>query len=192
MGAGRTATTREVRAMTTRLARLLAVAAIVGGCATVPTGPTVLTLPGTGKSFDQFRNDENDCRAYAFQSIGGKSATDNANQAGAASAVIGTAIGAVAGAAIGGSQGAAVGAGVGLLGGSAAGAGAADTSYRGTQRQYDHSFLQCMYARGHRVPVSARFATEPPQQTSGVRPPPPPPPGLPPPPPPGVAAPAPR
>ena len=28
----------------------------------------------------------------------------------------------------------------------------------GTQRDYDQAYIQCMYGRGHRVPVSAQFA----------------------------------
>ena len=183
--------------------RGLALAALslsVGACAVVPTGPSQLVLPGTGKSFAQFRVDDEGCRNYASQQIG-TSPRDQAADATARSAVVGTAIGAVAGAAIGGSQGAGVGAGTGLLFGSAAGAGAgADTGY-GAQRRYDNYYIQCMYASGNRVPVSgqlgaARTMTEqapaaatPPaaQPPAGTQPPPPPPPGRPPAPPPGVA-----
>ena len=44
---------------------LAAGAAALAGCATVPTGPNVMVLPGTGKTFDQFRVDEMECRHYA-------------------------------------------------------------------------------------------------------------------------------
>ena len=90
--------------------------------------------------------------------VGGVTTQDAANQAAVGSAVVGTAIGAVAGAAIGGSQGAAVGAGVGLVGGSAVGANSAYASGYGTQRQYNNAYIQCMYVKGHAVPVPANMA----------------------------------
>ena len=139
----------------------LGVLVALGGCAIVPTGPSQLALPGTGRSFDQFRGDDNDCRSYAFQASGGQSAGQNAVDSGVVSAVIGTAIGAAAGAIIGGSHGAAIGAGAGLLVGGAAGVDASDRSRWGTQRSYDNGYVQCMYAKGHRVPVSARFSPAP-------------------------------
>ena len=64
------------------------------------------------------------------------------------------------------------------------------------QRGYDMSYVQCMYAAGHRVPVGGMFASQP----QGTPPPPPgaapgalppPPPGVPPGPPPAGSAPAP-
>src|SRR6266568_6172666 len=81
-----------------------------------------------------------------------------------------------AGAAIGGRSGAAVGAGGGLLVGSAAGADAADRSAYGVQRRYDYAFIQCMYAKGHKVPVSGRLTSAPPAGPAYAPPPPPPPP----------------
>ena len=95
----------------------------------MPNGPSMLVLPGSSKSFDQFRAEDVECRQYAFESIGGKTAAENANVSGATSAAVGTAVGAVAGAALGGRQGAAVGAGVGLGVGAVAGVGAADRAF---------------------------------------------------------------
>ena len=155
---------------------------LLGACTVMPTGPSMLVLPGTGRTMEAFRYDDNDCRQYAYAQIGGTSAQQAANQSAVGSAVVGTAIGAVAGAAIGGSQGAAVGAGVGLVGGSAVGTSSAYASGYGTQRQYDNAYIQCMYAKGHRVPVPANMAY--PQAVRNNDPGiPPPPPGLPPPPP---------
>jgi YMGG-like Gly-zipper len=138
-----------------------AFAALLGlaACVSVPTGPSVMVLPGTGKSFDQFRFDDGACRQYAYDQIGGQTAARAQEDSAVKSAVVGTAIGALAGAAIGGnSSGAAAGAGVGLLGGSMVGAGAAESSAYGAQRRYDVAYQQCMYAKGHRIPVSGRFA----------------------------------
>ena len=43
---------------------------ILSGCATVPTGPSVMVLPGTGKSFAEFQNDQYQCQRYAESSAG--------------------------------------------------------------------------------------------------------------------------
>ena len=165
------------------LAALLTVAA----CTTIPTGPSVMVLPGTGKSFDQFRGDDADCRQFALGQVGGATAGETAIESGVKSAVVGAAVGALAGAAMGGHQGAGVGAGVGLLAGSAAGAGAGQASGYGSQRRYDNAYIQCMYAKGDRVPVSGRLtsgpaqAGNPPPPPANAYAPPPPPPGYPPP-----------
>lgn len=162
----------------------------VAACTTIPTGPSVMAMPGTGKSFDQFRADDADCRQYALGQVGGATANEAAIDSGVKSAALGTVVGALAGAAMGGHQGAGVGAGMGLLAGSAAGASAGQASGYGSQRRYDHAYIQCMYAKGERVPVSGRMTSAP---ERAVNPPPapantfpPPPPGYPPPPPPGV------
>ena len=173
---------------------ILVAAAALTGCAIAPTGPRVMTLPGTGMSFEQFRFDEGTCRGYAIDSVGGQSPSQVANQSAVGSAVVGTAIGAVAGAALGGRQGSAVGAGVGLIAGSAAGAGHAEASGYGAQQRYDQAFVQCMYAKGHRVPVSARYAAVREPVNNRAAPPfypPPPPAGYPPPPPLGYSPPPP-
>jgi hypothetical protein len=139
---------------------VVAAGVLLGACTTLPpSGPSVMVLPGTGKTFDQFRYDDNECRQFAAQQTG--ITPDNAAvDSGARSAVIGTLLGAAAGAAINGSRGAAVGAGTGLLLGGSAGAGAASSSAYGVQRRYDVGYTQCMYAKGHRVPVSGRLMTE--------------------------------
>ena len=149
----------------------------LGACTTMPSGPSVLSLPGSGKSFDQFRADDASCRQYAQQQIGGMTPDQAAVDSGVRSAAVGALLGAAAGAAINGSHGAAVGAGAGLLMGGLSGVGAANSSSYGTQRRYDFGYQQCMYAQGHRVPGSGRFASEarPPRGSGGYYPPPPPP-----------------
>ncbi len=174
----------------------LAALLLVGGCASIPTGPSVMALPGSSKTFDQFRYDDGNCQRYAFQQIGGTTAEQSANDAAVRSAAVGTLIGAAAGAAIDGSSGAGVGAGAGLLFGSLMGADAGQRSAYGSQKRFDNAYVQCMYSRGHKVPVSASMAQMMQQQapTSSVYSPPatsdgkgipPPPAGTPPPPPPG-------
>lgn len=154
----------------------------VGGCVSLPTGPSVMVLPGSRLSFEQFRNDDAVCQQYAYAQIGGTTAKESGISSGVTSAVIGTALGAAAGAALGGGRGAAIGAGSGLVGGSLIGTGTADRSMYGTQERYDVAYIQCMYAKGHQVPVSGQFSNDSFRQdapaSSNI---PPPPPGSPPP-----------
>ena len=172
--------------MTLSRIAIAAGALALGACTVMPAGPSVMVLPGTGRTMDSFRADDVACREYAYVQIGGRTAQDAATQSAVASAAVGTAVGAAAGAAFGGSQGAAVGAGTGLLFGSAVGAGTASASGYGSQRQYDNAYIQCMYAKGHRVPVPGNVTYSAPVRATeaGI----PPPPGMPPPPPPGAAS----
>lgn len=147
---------------------------LLGGCASVPVGPSMLVLPGTGKSFDQFRGDDYVCRQFASAQVGGKTPSQAAAASGVTSAAVGTALGSAAGAAIGGGQGAAIGAGTGLAAGGLYGAGAADSAGQSAQDRYDIGYIQCMYAKGHRVPVPGNTLYEDRQE---AYPPPPPPPG---------------
>ena len=154
------------------------------GCASMPNGPSVMVLPGTGMSFEQFRNDDTICQQYALFQVGGSTANQAGMKSGVTSAVVGTALGAAAGAAIGGGSGAAIGAGTGLVGGSIVGTGAAGSSMYADQQRYDAACIQCMYAKGHQVPMSGQFSgPSTPQATTPPANIPPPPPGLPPPPP---------
>jgi hypothetical protein len=169
---------------------LLVMVAVLSACATMPTGPSVMVLPGEGKSFDQFRTDDAVCRQFAYEQVGGMAGQQAAQDSAVRSAAAGTALGAVAGAVIGSASGhmgtgAAIGAGTGLLLGSAAGSGYAESSYYAVQRRYDYAYLQCMYAKGNQVPGYRRST-----RSRGLAPagrsyyPPPPPEDYPPPPPP--------
>jgi hypothetical protein len=170
-----------------------------GGCATMPTGPSVQVMPGPGKTFDQFQADDAVCRQWAGQQIG-QSPQETANQNTVTGAAVGTAAGALLGAAIGSASGqagsgAAIGAGSGLLVGTAAGASAGQAYGMDAQHRYDIAYQQCMYSKGHQVPGIAPAPAAP---VAEAAPPPPPPPPVaeaapPPPSPPGpvVASPAP-
>lgn len=155
----------------------------LAGCAHMPSGPSVMALPGTGLSFEQFRQDDYLCQQYAAGQVG---ATPNQASADSqiGSAVVGSAVGAAAGAALGGGGGAAIGAGTGLVAGTIVGSGESRRAGYATQQGYDNAYVQCMYSKGHRVPVSGQFSYQSPAPTSSqpahI---PPPPPGSPPPPP---------
>ena len=172
---------------------VFALPALVAACTTMPTGPGVMVLPSSSTSFAQFRTDDMECRNYALESVGGVSPSQAATESGVGSAVVGTVVGAAAGAAIGGQEGAAVGAGAGLVVGGVAGTQTAQYSGYNLQHRYDVGYIQCMYAKGHQVPVFGRIYRESQPERYVPRSPPPgiplPPAGMPPPPPPGVTAP---
>jgi hypothetical protein len=161
---------------------------LLAGCATPPpSGPSVMVLPGSAKSFDQFRYDDYECRQFASSQVGGATPQQASADSGVKSAVVGTAVGAAAGGLMGGNAGAGVGAGVGLAAGALAGTGAANSSSYTLQQRYDVGYQQCMYAKGHQIPMAAsRYTPRSTQSRQAAPPPPPPPPGNPPPPPPGV------
>jgi hypothetical protein len=119
-----------------------------------PTGPTITALPGPGKSFAQFQQDDSNCESYANARMSG-----SAQQAAAASrnangtAVVGTLIGAAAGAALGSlagnvGAGAGIGAGAGLLGGASVAGGQAQDAADSMQGRYDTFYAQCMVGNG--------------------------------------------
>ncbi len=128
----------------------------LGGCATLPTGPSVMALPGDGKSFEQFVNDDAICRQWAAQRIGvppQQAAGQNTAAGAVAGAAIGTGLGAALGAAGGDvGAGAAFGAVSGLLIGGSAGASADQAYGWEAQRRYDIAYGQCMYAKGNQIP----------------------------------------
>jgi hypothetical protein len=139
---------------------LAAASAMLGACTVMPAGPSVMALPGSSKSVGQYQVDAAECRQYADAVIaasggGTAAAADNsAASTAAAGAVLGAATGAIIGSATGNAgQGAAIGAGTGLLFGAAAGSPYTAMSSWQLQRGYDSAYLQCMYARGNRVPT---------------------------------------
>lgn len=79
------------------------------GCVAAPKQPSMIALPGTGHSMDQFRSDDLGCRQFAGSQAttenGGKSVVVTVQQA--------------------------------------------NRMYA----RYDYAYLQCMYAKGHRIPV---------------------------------------
>jgi Glycine-zipper domain len=122
-----------------------------------------MALPGQGKTFELFQQDDSVCRQFASAQIGNTSPGDAANQSFAGSSAIGTLLGAAAGAAIGAATGgaaagAAIGAASGLLLGSATGFATAGYSGAALQGRYDMSYVQCMSAKGEHVPTASAGA----------------------------------
>jgi len=150
---------------------------VVGGCVTMPTGPSVAVYPAPGKPFEVFQQEDNTCRQWAQQSIGGASPQQMANQNTAAGAAVGTAVGAGLGAAVGSlsghaGAGAVVGGVSGLLVGTSAGAQSGQLTGRQAQRRYDNAYLQCMYSYGNQVPGYRPYVAAAPSQPAEVGPPP--------------------
>lgn len=140
---------------------LLLAPLVMTACSSVPTGPSVNVVPGPNATFEQFKADDQECRDFALDRVGDDpSSYDTASTV--KSAAITTAIGAAAGAAFdhGHARGAAVGAGAGLLLGTLAGSGKGSESYRAAQVQYDNAYQQCMYAKGHSVPMAGNYGQQ--------------------------------
>ena len=157
--------------------RLLAllVATLLTACANIPSGPSVMALPGSGKNFNQFRSDDYQCKQFAYEQVGGVTPNQSALASGASTAAVGAGLGAVAGALIGlgsgggAGYGAAIGAGSGLIGGGIAGSGNARASGWMGQQRYDNSYVQCMFAQGHRVPVRGQIIENPVRSGNFIR-----------------------
>jgi hypothetical protein len=110
---------------------LMLAALVLSACSSTPPvlAPGVLVLPGSGRSFDHFRADEQECRSYSQAQTGTREEPDTAGS---------------------------------------------------MQQRYDRAFVQCMYAKGHKVPVSGRYSGHIEASPSAARTAPPPPPGQPP------------
>jgi hypothetical protein len=111
--------------------RLVSAAAlvVVAACGTpeLPAGPNLLALPGTGKTFDEFRADEVACRNVSQSDVSAKAKEVS--------------------------------------------------DFDALQRRYDAVFTQCMYAKGHKVPIRGSYQSRNAAQAART---PPPPPGQPP------------
>ena len=165
----------------------LILAALLASCASIPSGPSVMALPGSGRTFDQFREDDSSCKQYASEQVQGQTPNSASILSGLGTAAIATGLGAAAGAIFGGGSGAAIGAGGGLLVGGLMGTGTATTSGNIEQQRYDIGYTQCMYGKGHHVPLSGQIMDgsrnapqgTPYQPLPGPSSPPPPPPSIP-------------
>jgi hypothetical protein len=165
----------------------MAVAALIGGCAATPMGPSFPAQPGSNKPSEAFQADDYACRGNAANAVQGQVAASNNSQLGAA--LFTTLLGAALGAAVGGPRGAAIGAAAGAGAGTIYNVNGAQWQQMSIQQRYDFVYAQCMYARGDSIPgyPPPRHHRRPPPgaMPPGAMPPPPPPPGMPPPPPPG-------
>jgi hypothetical protein len=141
----------------TRLTIGMASVLALGACAVQPPlGPRVMALPGAGKDFATFQQEDGMCRQFASDQSGGTASAQAATNNAVGTAVLGTAVGAGLGAALGSlsgqmGAGAAIGGVAGALVGGSAGANGAQYSAAAIQQRYDASYTQCMYAHGDSV-----------------------------------------
>lgn len=144
------------RRIGSRAARaLIALIPAFAGCSGVASGPVGLVMPGNGRSLAQFQYDDDQCRAYAVDRLGGVTP-----EAAAAMKLASSVIGAIglfglAGAVIDGARGARIGGAVGAV---TAGLGAGLmglSSSSALQTRLENAYMQCMYTQGHRLPASA-------------------------------------
>ncbi len=130
----------------------------LGACTVAPpSGPSIVAMPGHGKTFPQFQQDDAYCRDYALSHDGASgseatAASNNANK----TAIAGTLIGAAAGAALGSlsgnvGAGAGIGAGAGLLGGASVAGNNAQEAADSMQGRYDVAYEQCMVGNGDTI-----------------------------------------
>jgi hypothetical protein len=130
---------------------VLAGTVLLQGCAVAPAGPTVQIIPGPGKPFEQFAQDQSICQQYASQMTAGQA--EAANQRAVGGAVLGTVLGAGLGAAVGGGRGAGIGAASGAALGTGVGANGSAYAAGGIQQQYDNAYASCMISKGNRLPA---------------------------------------
>jgi hypothetical protein len=92
-----------------RLLTLLVAIPLAACVAAPPSGPTVVAMPRSGESLDQFQAHDLACRNYVQTQTAPPEATQAAaNRSAVGSAVVGTAVGASAGALLGAAGGNAV------------------------------------------------------------------------------------
>src|ERR1700676_5254093 len=80
------------------IAKSLLAAVLLSGCATTPMGPTAMVLPGQGKPFGQFAQDQSMCKQFADGEVNGGATMSNLKEFGVAAVT--TPLGAGLGAAV--------------------------------------------------------------------------------------------
>jgi hypothetical protein len=168
-----------------RLPLILGTVAALSGCVVPPPSrPTVTALPGPGKSFAQFQQDDATCQNYAMEHNGNQAeqaqaASNNATATVVGSTVVGAAAGALLGSASGGYRhsdagpGAAFGALAGLAVGGSLAANQSQQAGYSLQGAYDTAYAQCMVGNGESIeppaqPVVGYYAPEPYYYAPGV------------------------
>ncbi len=102
----------------------------MSGCTSIPTGPSVMVLPGNGLSLEHFSNDHIICQQFATRQVSGTS-NQNSNTNAAPST----------------------------------------SSTNEDQLHYDMAYIQCMYVKGHQIPVYGQFTGVTPAQATSPYPP---------------------
>lgn len=127
----------------------LLAAAVLGGCATEPMGPTARVLPAPGKPFEAFASDQSLCKQFAGGEVRGGAELADLKRLGGAMLTAG--LGTGLGAAIDRRQSPQIGAALGGIMGASTGANGSARDQNDLQYRYDLAYTQCMYSRGNQV-----------------------------------------
>lgn len=123
---------------------------LLAGCAETPMGPTAQVLPGPGKDYGQFLQEQNFCRSQASAAVQGQA--ERQNHKAIYGGLAATALGAGLGAAAGGGAGAGIGAAAGAMGGGLGGSLYSNSQQGGIQTQYNNAYVACMIAYKNVLP----------------------------------------
>ncbi|ASC05289.1 hypothetical protein WSS15_09890 [Acetobacter pasteurianus] len=126
-------------------------ALLLAACAETPMGPTAQVLPGPGKDYGTFLQEQNFCRSQAAAAVHGQAGSQNRKALYGGLAT--TALGAGLGAAVGGGTGAGIGAAAGALGGGLGGSAYSNSQQGGIQTQYNNAYVACMVAYKNVLPA---------------------------------------
>jgi hypothetical protein len=130
---------------------LILVSALLGGCDTMPTGPTVTVFQADGKSLDEFQADDADCRRFAEAQLGGATSVIPIDEAAAINATRGTAVCSTPGVAV--DRRSVETYSAQRTGSVIDGIEAAQFAGQGSQRRYNCAYVQCMYMlKGEKIP----------------------------------------
>jgi hypothetical protein len=132
---------------------LVLAASMLSGCVTQPMGPTALVMPGSGKPFEAFAQEQATCKQFAGGQVDGGAAMANLQELG--TAALSTALGAGLGAAAYRGRGAELGSSMGAVAGASLAARGSARDQNSLQGRYDLAYTQCMYAKGNQIAVAA-------------------------------------
>jgi hypothetical protein len=144
-------TLRSIRTTAARrITCALCVALLAGACASLPAGsaPTVEVLPGGGKDMAEFNKDDIACRTSAQAQANGNGPLPTAMGLGR-SDIVASARGRLTlrentesntGSVFGGAP-------------------AADSGKLNGQQRYDTAYVQCMFSKGHKVPLKEQMSS---------------------------------
>jgi len=136
---------------------------LITACSGIPDGPEVQVMPGRGRTLASFQIDDEFCREFAVARLGADGSDQAVARFAATAGAVGATLGGVIGGVLAGPRGATYGAANAARGGGEFAYGQSASSVRQKyQSRYDHAFVQCMYARGHRTPPTMAAPSTPP------------------------------
>ena len=130
------------------LIAVIAATTMLQGCAQ-PFGPLVRVMPGQGKTYATFENDERVCSMHTNDIV--QPMINSVATATIGTAAVGALLGVGVGAVLGGGRGAGIGAVSGTLLGGAVGSDPYQNGQDRIQRTYDNTYSACMASQGNQI-----------------------------------------